>query len=238
MASFLTPRLQNSSFIESGSGGVINSVLARAKNQYRLFFNDGYYLTATLIDPQNPVPQYTIGKYTLGNTQVTWDVIISVTDNNGRDRIFGSSAASAGVVYELDRGNSFSGNAIPAYITLVPDVSQAPFQNKRYSGFGVYGIAQDYATFQMSRSNNYVLPTQATGANVIQETFGASTAAVTGNNNYFQSIGTSAIQLEGQALTLRFDSGSGTDPGATTPQFSHVLQAVSYNVTPAQAVTQ
>lgn len=94
VASFLTPRLQNSAFIESGSGGVINSVLARAKNQYRLFFNDGYYLTATLIDPQNPVPQYTIGKYTLSGNPITWDAIIAVTDDNGRDRIFASSAAS------------------------------------------------------------------------------------------------------------------------------------------------
>lgn len=141
-------------------------------------------------------------------------------------------------MYELDRGNSFNGSSIPAYVTLVPDVSQAPFQNKQYSGIGIYGIAQDYATFQLSRSNNYVPPVNASGANVIQETFGSANAAVTGNNNYFQSIGTSAIQIEGQALTLRFDSGSGTDPGATTPQFSHVLQALSYNVKPLQAVTQ
>lgn len=99
--------------------------------------------------------------------------------------------------------------------------------NKGYSDLHVYGSAQDYATFLVSRSGNYdALNTQAN--NQIIETFGAASTVPTGNVSPFMS--NSVLQIEGRALNIRVDSGSGNDPGATVPQFPHIVQAVDYDV--------
>lgn len=71
---WLIPRLQLSSFFESANIGVINSTLIRNKNQYRLYFADGYVLTLTYLVDGEP-PQFTIQKYFNGANALTWDVI-------------------------------------------------------------------------------------------------------------------------------------------------------------------
>ena len=228
---FLVPRLQLSSFFESANIGVINSTLVRNKNQLRLFFADGYALTLTyLVDGENP--QFTIQKYFNGANALTWDVVEAFTETTGRDRIFGATADGTGNVYELERSNTFNGNPIPAYCVLVPDhvpdsTGLTPWMNKGYSDLHIYGSGQDYATFLMSRSGNYdALNTQSN--NQVTETFGLSTNVPTGNQAPFMS--NSILQVEGRALNLRFDSGTGADPGATVPQFPHTIQAVEYDV--------
>jgi hypothetical protein len=239
VSTWIIPRVQLSSFFESGNTGIINSVLVRNKNQYRAYFADGYVLTMTFLVDGEP-PQFTIQYYTHsgGTTPLTFDVVQAFTESLGRDRIFCATADGTGVVYEVDRSNTFNGAAINAFATLVPDVGQVPYQNKLFSGLNVFGQAQDYATFTISRSANYKAPTQATGGNIINETFGSSAVAPTGLIAPFASYGTSALQLEGTAIGIRFDS-NGLDPaGVIGPQFPHVIQAISYTVDPAQIVQQ
>jgi hypothetical protein len=230
---FLLPRLQLSSLLESGAIGFLNSVLIRSKNMERKFFADGYCMSMTfLVDGENP--QFSIQQYLKsdGVTPAPWSVVQAFTESSGRDRIFGAIADGTGFVYELERGNTFDGLAIPHYAVLVPDTGQTAYQNKQFSGINIYGQAQDYATFQLSRNNNYQDVVQATGGNVISQTFGSASPAPTGKVKPFVSYGTSALQLEGTAIGLRFDGGTNGDPSSSVPQFSHTIQALSYTVSP------
>lgn len=237
VAPFLVPRLQTSAFLEAGNTGVINSVLIRNKNQYRLFFADGYAMTLSLL-VDGEEPQFTIQRYFKadGTTPVTWDVIQAFTESTGRDRIFGATADGTGNVFELERSNTFNSGVIPAYAILVPDhitdqSGLTAWSNKDFRDLHVYGRAQDYATFTVSRSGNYDAP-NTVAANLISQIFGSSTATPTGNTTPFLS--NSVLQITGRAVNIRVDSGTGSDPSATTAQFPHVIQAVEYDVTPLQ----
>lgn len=206
-------------------------MLIRNKNMRRDFFADGAALSMTFLVDGEP-PQFTTQNYTNGSgTALTWDVVQAFTESRGRDRIFGATADGTGNVYELERSNSFNGANIVATATLVPDTGQVPYQNKTFSGINVFGQAQDYATFNVSRSSNYTPVTQATGNNIISGTFGTTTATPTGNTTPQLAYLTSALQLEGTAVNLRFDS-------STNQQFPHFIQAVSYTIDPLQSKTQ
>lgn len=239
VAPFLIPRLQLSAFFESANTGFINSVLIRNKNMARYFFADGKAMSLTfLVDGENP--QFTIQQYFKNDltTPAPWNVAEAFTESSGRDRIFGAIADGTGFVYELERGNTFDGAEIPAYAVLVPDTGQAAYQNKQIGAVNLFGQAQDFATFQVSRSADYATAQQATGGNIITETFGSLTAIPTGNTTPFRAYGTSALQLEGTAITMRFDHGTNGDQSASLPQFSHTIQAFGYNVSSLQQKAQ
>jgi len=227
IAPWLIPRVQLSSFFEGANIGIINSVLIRNKNMARYFFADGAALSMTFLE-DNEAPQFTIQNYygPLG-VPVTWDVAQAFTEILGRDRIFGATADGTGWVYELERSNTFNGGAITGYATLVPDVAQVPFQNKIFSGVNVFGQAQDFAQFYLSRSANYVVPQQQVGTNLITEQFGSLTGMPTGIPQAFVSLGTAPLSIEGTAINLRFDFSSHL-------QFPHTIQAISYTIEPAQ----
>lgn len=235
---WIIPRLQTS-FFESTNTGLLNSYLSRNKNQYRACMADGWQVTMAYV-AQNEPPQFSFQYITKsdGVTPLTLDVVQAFTETTGRDRIFAASNDLTGNVYEMDRGNTFNGLAFPAFVILVPDTAQMAYQNKMFSSFVIFGEAQDYATFSLSRSKDYTAPTQATGLNVITETFGSSAATATGNTNPFFSIGTAGVNLEGTAINFRFDS-NGFDPTNTFgPQSPHVIQVVCYDIEPLQEVQQ
>jgi hypothetical protein len=229
---FLIPRVQLSTVYEVQTQGVSNSCLIRNKNQYRLFFNDGYVLTATLVSTQEQ-PQFTIQRYFAsdGATAQAWGNVQAFTSTLGRDRIFATDRLSTGYVYELDRGRSFMGAAITGYATLVPETAQAPYNQKLYQGVNVYGQATDFATFQMSRTPDYVTAFQATGGNVNIQTFGAGSVAPTGLLKPTVTLGQSGLQLEGTAINIRFDSSSAI-------QNPHTIQAIAYTVEPMATENQ
>ena len=239
IAPFIIPRVQLSSFFEGPNTGIINSVLIRNKNMVRYFFADGTALSMTFL-ADNENPQFTIQNYVTGlgrmnmlpsGQPLTWDVVQAFTESLGRDRIFGATADGTGWVYELERANSFNGAAITAFATLVPDTAQTPYLNKEFKGINIFGQAQDYATFTLSRSADYVTVTQATADNVINGIFGSPTATPTGNIAAFLTYATSGLMIEGTAINLRFDSSS-------NEQFPHVIQAVSYTIDQAQEKQQ
>lgn len=226
IAPWIIPRVQLSSFFEGPNIGIINSVLIRNKNMARFFFADGAALSMTFLEDNEP-PQFTIQYYYAsdGTTPVTWDVVQAFTETLGRDRIFGATADGTGWVYELERANSFNGADIVATATLVPDVAQTPYLRKEFRGINVFGQAQDYATFNLSRSNDYNTPQQASGSNTITATFGSPAASPTGIAKPAVAIPTANLSIEGSAINLRVDSQSDR-------QFPHLIQAISYTIKP------
>ena len=219
--SFLRPRVQTSEFFESANIGVINSLAVRNKSQYRLMFADGKQLTATFLR-EGEMPQYTIQDYAnASGNPLTWDVVTSGVESNGRDRLFGATNDGTGYVYEIDRGNSFDGHTIDGHVTLVFDDQRSPFQNKRFTDCQVYGVATDYATFTMSRSVNYGEPDPAI---YYTHTFGSLTAVPTGEQRFFSSA--TPVRIFGRNIALRFDINSSTQSPVT-------IQAIAFDAIPA-----
>jgi hypothetical protein len=99
------------------------SCVARDKNQYRLFFSDTSALYVTMDNGQviGMMPMLLADEVTC---------IWSAEFNDGSEGIFFGS--SDGQVYQMERGTSFDGDAIEAYIYLAFNHSKTPRQRKRY----------------------------------------------------------------------------------------------------------
>lgn len=107
------------------------SLRIKNKDQYRLFFDDGTGLAinfslkkAQIIPIKLPI-----------TVTCAWAGELSVSD--GRERVF--VGGDDGYVYEMEKGTSFDGAAIPAYLRMVWNHVGAPAQNKRWHSatFGV-----------------------------------------------------------------------------------------------------
>lgn len=101
----------------------VASMRVKRKNQYRLFYDDGSGLTMYL---GRKAPEILPFKLPI-------DVFCACSgevDVGLGDRLF--VGAEDGFVYELDRGTSFDGAPIQAYIRLPFNSIESPFQEKRY----------------------------------------------------------------------------------------------------------
>ncbi len=114
------------------------SAINRAKSQYRLFFSDGYGLYCTVINQQYmgaipqlfPNPVFSIDETSLADgTEVTY---------------FGSSDG-LGYVYQLDKGTSFDGGVIDAYIITAWDAIRSPRILKRFRAASIEIQGNGYA---------------------------------------------------------------------------------------------
>src|SRR5690606_10413637 len=174
---FLSPRVQKTLKYEGEDISVVGSIIVRNKKQYRLYFADGRILTGTFLNPGEPV------QYTTQTHPQAWDVLCAATESTGRDRIFGSFGTD-GYVYELDRGNKFDDDDIDAYIVLSVEDQEAPYRGKVYTDGAVHGSAYDWATFSLSRGEDYAAPDKTIK---VDQVFGASDADATMQERYFVS---------------------------------------------------
>jgi hypothetical protein len=117
------------------------SSINRAKSQYRLFFNDGYALYCTTINQQYmgatpqlfPNPVYCVDETSLAD---------------GTEATYFGSADGLGYVYQLDKGTSFDGAAINAYITTAWDPVKSPRILKRFRASSIEVQGGGYAEIQ------------------------------------------------------------------------------------------
>lgn len=130
---WLLPRLQGTITpigTTASSFGPVCAVACRTKNQYRLYFGDGYRLTMTLTGPDQQ-PQFTFQADSLYTDVGLWSNYIvpraetSFVDSKGSEHIYISHYSTAYpppantyYVYEYDRSWTFNGSGIPAYIVL------------------------------------------------------------------------------------------------------------------------
>ena len=114
----------------------VMSVRVRNKSQYRLFFSDGDVLVMTIIPRGNFLSrEYTISSFDLAKQGRTEPGVVnhacSVEDPDGREKIF-FSMKNSGYVYEMDRGSSFDGAAITAYVRFPYNDLRLPHIVKRF----------------------------------------------------------------------------------------------------------
>ncbi len=174
---WLLERLQTAAAESPTGKSVINSVVVRNKNQYRLFFADGWVLTLTYVGPEK-TPQNTTQQYWFNSDRVEYArcyATASGVTTAGQDRAFfsveprpatppdPSSALGAelGYVYELDRGRSFDGGSIEANFLMTHYFSSeerggpATTKVKHFDAIHLHGVCPGTADLKLSRALNY-----------------------------------------------------------------------------------
>lgn len=133
-------------FITAHRPYVSTSGLNRLKSQYRVFYTDGWGLYVTLINGKllgcMPVkfPTY---------ANVTWE---STLTNGTNIMLIGGGD---GHVYEMDKGTSFDGEQINAYITLNWDAIKNPRILKRFRRASAEISGNSYARVNFGYSLGY-----------------------------------------------------------------------------------
>ena len=125
----------------------VASAVYRSKNQYRVYGNDGTGICATIAQTKSRlgvaglVYFYTQFKYP-DNVACT----VSGEDSTGKDVVFFGS--DVGMVYQADKGSSFDGDDIEAYLFLPFNNSKAPSVLKTYRKGTIEMTAEKYASLQ------------------------------------------------------------------------------------------
>jgi hypothetical protein len=127
-------------------GKTVASCVVRNKSQYRLFFSDGYVLYVTFA-----------GKKILGMMQVklshaaTW--AWSSEEADGSETIYFGS--TNGMVYQMEKGTSFDGDAIAHNLNLAWDFLRTPRLIKRFHNASLEVSGNGYAEFNFTYSLGY-----------------------------------------------------------------------------------
>ena len=131
----------------NGKRGLVTaSCISRNKSQYRLFFSDGYVLYITFgadkIIGLMPVK--------LGHA-ATW--AYSSEESDGSETIYFGS--TNGMVYQMEKGTSFDGDAIVHNINLAWDFLKTPQLVKRFHDASLEVSGSGYAEFSFTYSLGY-----------------------------------------------------------------------------------
>tara|TARA_R100000808_G_scaffold23074_1_gene50743 strand:+ start:583 stop:2526 length:1944 start_codon:yes stop_codon:yes gene_type:complete len=110
-------------YIQKKKDNAILSVKVRAKNQYRLFFDDKTGIAMTYINRQNQgIMPFTL-KHQISS-------VCSAEDSNGFEVIYGGF--DDGYVRKIDSGTSFDGQSVPSFIRTAYHNYGSPQTKKRF----------------------------------------------------------------------------------------------------------
>ena len=152
---WLRERLQATLNTEQRYLRPIAALPVRAKNQYRLYFRDGYVLTMTVRE----AVEFTMQRYFVpGADEYTPDTPWAVRalaaglDANGRERLFCSFAGvKAGYLFEIEGGNTLDGDTIPHHAELNPVNFGGMSQLVRLERSFLAGTGYGYAPLEIAR---------------------------------------------------------------------------------------
>lgn len=125
---------------------VTDSCLCRDKNQYRLFFSDGYGMWVTF-DGEKIVG--IMPMLFTDTVRKCW----STEANDGSEVIFFGD--SSGFVYQMEKGTSFDGDAIDSVLELAYNFSKSPRVEKTYRNCTFEITGSGYTSFNFSYSLGY-----------------------------------------------------------------------------------
>lgn len=125
---------------------VVASAVYRSRTQYRLYGSDG---TGVIVGIE--------GKKIVGITQFAYPVNVtcacSCEDATGKDVVF--FGADNGYVYQADKGSSFDGEAIEAYLRMPFNNARSPRYRKRYRKVALEMSAVGYASIRVQPEFTY-----------------------------------------------------------------------------------
>jgi len=135
-------------FIVQERSKLAASCIFRQKSSYRVFFSDGYGLWLTMINQQY-----------LGALPVLFPNPVSCVDqdvtSSNEEVIYFGSSDGRGYVYQMEKGTSFDGVAINAYLTFAWDPLKSPRILKRFRAGSIEMQGGGYATIQFGYQLGY-----------------------------------------------------------------------------------
>ena len=135
--------------IEALRAVVVASSVYRAKDQYRLYGSDGTGLCMAISVGERGLEYY----FTEFLYPVNVACTVSGEDSTGKDVVFFGS--DAGMVYQVDKGSSFDGEDIEAYIWLPFNHSKSPEVLKSYRKATIEMTATGYAALRFGVEFSY-----------------------------------------------------------------------------------
>jgi hypothetical protein len=133
-------------YLKERRSTVTASCISRDKNQYRLFFSDGSALYATFKNGKvvGMMPQFMTDEARCA---------ISVENSSGAEEIYFGS--DDGFVYQMEKGTSFDGDSIEAYLYFVFNASGNVRQMRSYRKAVFEMAGEGYAQFNVSFELGY-----------------------------------------------------------------------------------
>jgi len=122
------------------------SCVVRDKSQYRLFFSDNYALFATF-NKKKVVGMMPVKL----DHAATW--AWSSEESDGSETVY--FGATNGMVYQMERGTSFDGEAIAHHLSLAWDFLGTPNLIKRFHGANLEVSGTGYAEFEFTYKLGY-----------------------------------------------------------------------------------
>lgn len=216
---WLRQRLQATLNTEQRFLRPVAALAVRAKNQYRLFFRDGYILTMT----QKDTAEFTFQRYFAPapdeyspNTPWTIRALSSGIDASGRERLFCSfTGLKPGYVYEIEGGNTFDGDPIPHFIELNPITPKGGTEISQYDRQFIYGTGRGYTPLSQARSVDY-FENDTIDTPVMPTMLGRVDARATLVDRPIK--GEIDFPIEGEELSIRFLGLSGDEAPHTLQQ--------------------
>lgn len=160
-------RVQDFSGISINLQDLICAIPVRNRNQYRLFFNDGYILTMTMFGMADEMPVFTVQKYdaqketlTNPNSRYVPTAILSTVLSRGAELIMMGTAS--GDIYVLNTGTGIlTGSGIKDYyatITFNPFNGGEPHSNLKFNEIIIHGQTSGGQELVTSAGVNYLVP--------------------------------------------------------------------------------
>ena len=205
------------------------SSVYRSKNQYRLYGSDGTGICMTVSVGRNGLEYYFTEFLYPKNVACT----CSGEDSTGKDVVFFGS--TLGMVYQADKGSSFDGEDIEAYIWLPFNHSKSPEVLKTYRKVTIEMTAIEYAILRINPEFSY-------GDTDIQSHI-AETKEIVGIGGYWdladwdefyydtKVVSNPSISISGDGTNLSFIIYSKTDI-----DLGHKLDGVLVQYTPRRLV--
>lgn len=190
---WLLDRLQSDRRNQTVDKTVVAAIPVRNKNQYRVFFNDGWFATLTLqgiADDQVAITTSRLyGDWSDRDASAIRVLALCTgVTSTGQDLAFmsfdlDSEFSRYSYVFQIDAGRSFDSEEIIAQWMSQPLMLGGPFTEKQLDFVGVIGRSYGYLPFKIYAGTNYVEPVsdETTGASTTgyDLSFGVSTDATT-----------------------------------------------------------
>lgn len=228
VSNWLLPRLQNRVVSSARNQHVVNTSLSRAKNQYRMYFADGYRMSITL----NPEPEITFQQLYTGADPDQYVRVLATdsdVDDLSTDRVFFTMdvnpdydhGADLGYVYEDDRGTSFNGDTIKRWVELAPLSDLQIADDTTWGTWHLYGEAHGYAALQLTTALDLATPADADVSS--EDSLYSIELGATSNDPATKQKAyrdKARMKKNGMYLSMRFQS-------TTDKELPHVLQTIT-----------
>ena len=207
---WLRPRMTrlDDLFSLTNAAGVVCAIPIRSKNQYRVFFRDGYVLTLTINGDQSQA--FTFSRYYLDEDDSQYIVPIahsSEVDTDGVDRVHiahysprsAISDDESKFVYEFESGLGFDGSWFDAFFDTA-FAYRTPFREQTVRAVRAEGLTKGYGPYTITVAKDYDTTSYSnTDVNISLP----SKPALVPSGDYLPTTALANVAKEGRSLSFR-----------------------------------